>query len=566
MALAAKLSLLFTGGVLGYVRITPECGFQSQPGLEYLGSGVDLTSFLPRVGAASEMKHYVVQLSCDRNLSWTNPYSKTRYAIWDQVESIRGDPSSVRDGFFFKFWDTFSFTEHFKESVSGEALFGIFSASEEFDESFNLAVKLNASLYYDYGKVNAFDVTLSPSAVESDAYLKAVGDLSFDWFLPTKWYEVTNFVGQWGTHYIWQVSLGGQFRYAAACESVYVHTAGEAHAEAQASFDFLFLLAADGGASAAASASETAYQAACVRRVSCIGGDQKNCNMNSTSSWSKYVESVDTIPGPGLTNAKYLFGPDLLASWHPKKYVATAALVAYIAWAGLEKLFAFFELTRAELKRIAALEDPECYVSNVTVEQTPFFGWEVTSATCGTTPWAGSSGQPDIRANACATKGPSGDPLSAVRNARAWANRLLKQTDPHNLEMSTALAAASSSRKVDSWLHRVEDWLVSFKDMTEKAYSFPTLYTCAGSYDSLPGYCCDTCCTHPGASCNGALQDTGFKTMLEQTAGVNSTLGNSCNKKCPAKLPNCQAHVLLPSGMTVAPPPSEEQEPMVTFV
>eukprot|EP00929_Paragymnodinium_shiwhaense_P030635 TRINITY_DN17325_c0_g1_i4.p1 TRINITY_DN17325_c0_g1~~TRINITY_DN17325_c0_g1_i4.p1 ORF type:complete len:221 (-),score=34.53 TRINITY_DN17325_c0_g1_i4:197-820(-) len=194
---------------------------------------------------------------------------------------------------------------------------------------------------------------------------------------------------------------------------------------------------------------------------------------------------------------------------------------------------------------------------NITAEQVPVIGWEVTSATCGTTPWAGS---PDVRATACASKGPTGDPLSAVRNARAWATKLLKDTDAHNLEMSNALAAANSSRKIDSWIHRAEDWLASFKDMTEKAYSFPALYTCAGTYDSVPGFCCDICCTSPGAGCSGAAAGDDFKSTL----GAKS--GDSCNKHCPPALPNCNANVVLPSGMTAAPPPSDVQEPLVTFV
>ena len=98
------------------------------------------------------------------------------------------------------------------------------------------------------------------------------------------------------------MALGGEFRYFSACEAFYLHESGDAHGAAQAELDFLFLLHADGAASASASETETAYQRACARHISCIGGDQALCNKNSTSSWAAYVKSVDTTSGPGLTN------------------------------------------------------------------------------------------------------------------------------------------------------------------------------------------------------------------------------------------------------------------------
>lgn len=265
----------------------PQCRYQVQPGLEYLGCGVDLTRFLPKAGAIESLKHHAVELSCDKGNTWPNPYNNNSYAYWDLVEGILLDPSSARQGVFFKFSNTFDFSEHFEECVSSGSLFGLFSASEEFSETFQLATQLNASLKYEFSKVNAFVAMLKSEVKPSKEYLDAAEALPLFWWIPTNWPKVTSFLSQFGTHYIWKVALGGEFHYYSACEASYLHAAGDAHADAQAALDFLFLLTADGGASGSASASETAYQQFCLRKISCIGGDQGSCNMNSTAAWAK---------------------------------------------------------------------------------------------------------------------------------------------------------------------------------------------------------------------------------------------------------------------------------------
>ena len=216
------------------------------------------------------------------------------------------------------------------------------------------------------------------------------------------------------------MALGGEFRYFSACEAFYLHESGDAHGDAQAELDFLFLLHADGATSASASETETAYQRACARRISCIGGDQALCNKNSTSSWAAYVKSVDTTPGPGLTNAYYLLNANLLRTWHPIKHpVVRDASVAYIAWSGLTKLFEFYETTRAVLTKIVEMEDPKCYVSDVgDVVVLPWIGPEPGKLTCGTTPYKGKY---NFKTSSCVEFGPTGNPQTAVANPKAWA-------------------------------------------------------------------------------------------------------------------------------------------------
>ena len=258
--------LLFSAPALSLAQrprssLLPDCHFETQPGLEYLGAGVDLASFLPSSSAVSNLKQYAVDLSCGDKNEWRNPYSNKTFAIWDQISSILPDPSSTRDGAFFRFDDTFQFTEHFSESVSSGGLFGLFSASERLDQVFELAVKANVSLFYDYGKVNAFVAMLDYAKLKpSQQYLDAVSEFPLFWWLPQNWASVAQHMKVFGTHYVWEVSLGGEFRYESACESFYISTSGSVHAEAQAAADFLFLLKMDGGASGDASAAETAYQ------------------------------------------------------------------------------------------------------------------------------------------------------------------------------------------------------------------------------------------------------------------------------------------------------------------
>lgn len=484
----------------------PSCTFQSQPGLEHIGTGVDLTSFIPRQGSSADLKHFVVDLSCKGGKKWTNPYSNQSFAIYDQVESIQGDPSSTREGDFFKFDNTFEFSEHFEESVSSGGLFGLFSASEEFSETFSLGVKVNASFFHEYGKVNSFVAMLRSDVVISEEYLSAIGNLEFDWFLPTHWSKVESFIQQFGTHYMYKAALGGDFRYTSVCESVYVHTAGDAHASAQAQADFAFLLSLNGGASGSASASDTLYQTACHRSITCIGGDQALCNTNTTASWPNYVKSVDGTPGPGLTRAWYLFTPDLVASWHPKKIVAQEATVAYIAWVGLEKLFMFYEAARAFINTIAAMELPKCYYNAMNIMPDGFY-WCVPH---GAVPSVCSSDwyhNPDYNdchtgpGQGCVKYGPTGDPIAAVKNAKSWAAYLLNKTALHHTDMQAVLASKSASAKVDSWLKRTVDWLGSFKELTEMVYSMPSAYSCAGAYTLYP----DSECLSTAPACTGSV-------------------------------------------------------------
>ena len=90
------------------------------------------------------------------NCTFQHRYSNKTFAVWDQIASIRGDPSSVQDGTFFKFNSQFDVEEHFSATVTSGGLFGLFSASAEFDQAFSLALKRNTSVKYEHGKVNAF--------------------------------------------------------------------------------------------------------------------------------------------------------------------------------------------------------------------------------------------------------------------------------------------------------------------------------------------------------------------------------------------------------------------------
>lgn len=513
----------------------PQCRFQSQPGIDYLGKGVDLTNFLPRVGAVADMKHYVVDLTCEKDYVWRNPYNNQTFSVWDQVESILGDPSSAQDGVFFKFQNTFEFSEHFGAYVDSSALFGLFSASAEFGETFSMAVQTNSSMLYEYGKVNAFVAELSTGLRASEGFISAASEVPEFWWLPSSWPAVSSFISQFGTHFVYKAALGGEYRYSSICESVYVQAQGEAHAEGQAALDFLFLLHADGGASGEASAAEVGYQAACRRSVQCIGGDQAKCNMNSTSAWADFINSVDTNPGPGLTNAYYLLSADLLKAWHPVLHVVIRDMtIAFIAWSGLEKLIIFFEAARAVLSQVASLPDPLCWVSNITEIPGQYAPHnthsgpchEVGTCTCGTKPYTGS---PDFSAGACSRMGGSGDPLPAVQAARRKAQALLDSTSPHLNEMTDTQANAGKSREVGSWLQKAAAWLDAFASTAEVAFSPPKVYTCEGSLDTVPGWCCDQCCWNAGDRCDG----------------------DHCSATC-LKGASCSEQVILPSLLVAA--------------
>jgi len=576
--------------------------FQSQPGLGFLGVGVDLVSFIPNTNSYDNIKHHVVKLSCGKNMEWRNPYLNTTYAIYDQVESIISDPSSTQDSAFFKFGDTFDLSEHFEESVSSGGLFGLFSASEEVQQMFKLNVKVNASLYYDYGKVNAFVAMLKSGVGASDEYVTAVNNLAYNWYLPENWMGVEEFFKLYGTHYIWKVNLGGEFRYTSICESIYLHAVGNAHAEAQASLDFLFLLHADGGASGDVNAAENFYQSSCLRHISCIGGDQSNCNKNSTDSWKQFVDSVNGLtphsPGPGLTQAYYLPTHELLSSfWHPiKKGIVRDMMVAYVAWKGLEKLLEFYTITRGELNRIVDMEAPKCYISKYTWENSDDYGIELDDFTCGATPDTDPvdpfPDHPDpFQLGKCIQFMKNGKSVGddeqvgkVVSKAQANAKSLLDKTKPHFDEMTDILKSKmTAGAKIEAWIEKTEQWIGSFKDMVASVYSVPVEYSCIGTADYSPQWCCDLCCWHTNDECedatsvidgNGVVRNV-FKefkgrrglmkfdnTEAESNEEENhmatrkynelQTNLKGCSKRCTGddgSAPACSETVLLPSGM-----------------
>ena len=80
------------------------------------------------------------------------------------------------------------------------------------------------------------------------------------------------------------------------------------------------------------------------------------------------------------------------------------------------------------------------------------------------------------------------------------------------------------------------------------AFSFPEIYTCSGSLDYSPAFCCELCCNFPGEACNRGAHVGGVR-------GANpfvetKKVGDSCNKRCNVG-PNCSGKYVLPKALTV---------------
>mmetsp|Transcript_32793 Transcript_32793/g.78440 ORF Transcript_32793/g.78440 Transcript_32793/m.78440 type:complete len:513 (-) Transcript_32793:230-1768(-) len=450
---------LFLAGLALSHASAPQCPFQCVPGLEKMGVGVDLAFFTPKVQQQvtprKMLKQRVVNMTNANGHIWTNPFVNQTYGVWDQVSELFVNSRSTRDAFKFTFENDFSFEEQFSESVDGDALFGLISASEEMSEMFSMVTKVGATMVVRSGEVDTYTSELYPAQNLSPdgMFLQSAQGIPKLWFSPTAWAgKVVPHMQNYGTHHINTISAGGEFRYTAVVEAAYLSAHGSAEMDAEADADFLFFFSADAEAHASASASEAFRQSLSVREVVCNGGNGQ-CNANSTAAYNAWVDSVHKYPW--VLSARYTPNYALLPA--DNALVLSMATVAYLAWQGILKLMEELTAIRAALKLYTSLADPLCSYEKMGV--------------CVN----GSS--------VCSHPGSTGDPVTLIPVVRANAQKLYDQTNPLNLQFETTLALQNSSLQVDSWLPNATGWVQAVKELGAVVFSMPTLLECTSYAD-----------------------------------------------------------------------------------
>lgn len=259
------------------------------PGMPLFQYGYDLTDLDILHDTGMNVKRPVLDITCvDPSKTYVNPYNSKSYQLPDQLD---GQPLNV-DGTMKQALSILAnssetFSEAVAETISESFFFGLFSSSETLSEIAQAMVTESAYVGLRTSEMVAYKMNLHESFRVDVMNLTADCQYLVD-HLPVEFNESTvdayeQLIGECGTDYLQEATLGCSFHYRHLTGAVRACTMAEGDIDANAGIDFLGFLSKSGVISGNVSAAAKGYLNITSSHTSCRGAADTGCPSDQTA-------------------------------------------------------------------------------------------------------------------------------------------------------------------------------------------------------------------------------------------------------------------------------------------
>lgn len=276
------------------------------PGADLIAYGWDASKFDIINYRSAELsgiaKYPLLALTCNNNITWTNPFSKLVYDIPDQfVSIIKTIGGSVTIANTISFGSTHDVYLSMYRHVETSALFGMFSASESWKQINEFISKSGMMIGYSTSRTNSYVITLKPFEMMtmylSDEAKFFVADLisTHPIFNTTSVDAYEKFISMFGTHGISEFIGGGRMQLSFATAFSFLRTMSQTNVQINAEFNFLNLISQSGGGGGSGRIVNQQWISASSLEYGCLGGSG---GCPTASSFNEWTNSVFSNPWP----------------------------------------------------------------------------------------------------------------------------------------------------------------------------------------------------------------------------------------------------------------------------
>lgn len=282
-----------------------DCGFII-PGTDGLVNGRNIAQY-DALSVRSKLSGIAIlplfALTCNNNITWTNPITKQTYDVPDQIETtIQLINSSVMNAQTISFKTTNDVRAFASKQLKIEPLVGMFSASESWKQHNGIISTLGMMIGYSSSHTNYFVVTLKPSETMklflSDEAKLFVSEFvsKYPLFNETSIDVYEKFITQFGTHYVKSLTGGGKFEFPFATPFNILHTMSQTSINLNAEHNFLNLIERSIGRIGTEYEVNQEWLNASITDFDCFGG-LGSCPQ-SESTFNEWTKSIFANPWP----------------------------------------------------------------------------------------------------------------------------------------------------------------------------------------------------------------------------------------------------------------------------